>query len=279
VSFGLVNIPVRLYTATASHDIHFHEYQARTGQRIHHKRVAEKSGREVDFKDIVKGYEVSRGKVVLLDPDEVAALEPRKTRTIEIEQFVDLADVDPIVWDATYYLGPGDKGGAKSYELLRRAMVDSGKVGIGRFVLRTKEYLATVRPLGKGLALETMHFPDEIRAQEDVITELPGKVAVTPKEMALARQLIDSLSAKWDHGKFEDSYRDRVVALIQKKARGEAIEVEEAPEPSGKVVDLMEALKASLESGNGKPASKAAGKPRRKPPRRRSGGKRHARAA
>ena len=272
LSFGLVNVPVRLYSATASHDIRFHEYQAKTGQRIHHKRVAEKSGREVPYQQIVKGYELQRGKVVLLEPEELQALEPRKTRTIEVEQFVDLADIDPIVWDTAYYLGPGDQAGAvKSYELLRRAMLDTGKVGIGRFVMRSREYLVTVRPLGKGLALETMHFPDEIRDQSEV-TDLPSKTAVSPKELGLAKQLIDALSTKWDHRQFEDTYRDRVEALIKKKARGETITAEEPPEETGQVVDLMEALKASLQGGGSEGAREAASRPSRKSSRGDSAG-------
>jgi DNA end-binding protein Ku len=243
-------VPIKLYSATASHDVRFHEYQAKTGQRIHHKRVAEKSGREVPYEQIVKGYDVGRGKVVLLEPEEIKALEPHRSRTIEIEQFVDLADIDPIVWDAPYYLGPGDEGAAKSYELLRRAMLDTGKVGVGRFVMRNKEYLVTVRPLGRGLVLETMHFSDEIRDPKEV-TELPARVNVTGKELGLAKQLIEALSTKWDHKHFEDSYRDRVTDLIQKKAKGQKIVVEEPPEEEGKVVDLMEALKASLQGGGG----------------------------
>jgi DNA end-binding protein Ku len=248
LSFGLVNVPVRLFSATASHDVRFHEYQAKTGQRIHHKRVAEKSGREVPYQQIVKGYEVGRGKVVLLDPEEIQALEPRRSRTIEIEQFVDLAQIDPIVWDAPYYLGPGDETAAKSYELLRRAMLETNKVGVGRFVMRSKQYLITVRPLGRGLVLETMHFADEIRDQKEV-TELPARVNVTARELGLARQLIEALSTEWDHSKFEDTFRDRVSALIEKKAKGQKIVAEEPAEEPGKVVDLMEALKASLQGG------------------------------
>ena len=249
LSFGLVNVPVRLYTATVSHDVRFHEYQVGTGQRIHHKRVAEKSGREVDYDHIVKGMEVGRGKIITLEREEIDSIEPKKSRTIEIEQFVQLAEIDPIVWDTTYYIGPTDDGGAaKSYELLRRAMEETGKVGIGRFVMRTKEYLATVRPLGRGLALETMHFADEIRSQAEV-GAVSTRAAVAPRELALAKQLIDSLTDEWNHKKFEDTYRDRVQALIAKKAKGQKIEVEEAPEETGQVVDLMEALKASLGGG------------------------------
>jgi DNA end-binding protein Ku len=249
LSFGLVNVPIRMYSATASHDVRFHEYQSGTGQRIHHKRVAEKSGREVDYEDIVKGYELGKGKVVLLEPEEIKALAPRHSRAIEIEQFVDLADIDPIVWDAPYYLGPGDDTAAKSYELLRRAMDETGKVGIGRFVMRNKEYLVTVRPLGKGLVIETMHYQDEIRDQKEAVTDLPSRVSVNPRELGMAKQLIEALSARWDHGKFEDTFRGRVQELIKKKAKGQKIVVEELPAEEGKVVDLMEALKASLQGG------------------------------
>jgi DNA end-binding protein Ku len=278
LSFGLVNVPVKLFSATASHDVHFHEYQAKTGQRIHHKRVAEKSGREVSYEDIVKGYEVSKGKVVLLEPEEIKALAPRRSRMIEIEQFVDLADIDPIVWDSPYYLGPGNETAAKSYELLRRAMDETGKVGIGRFVMRNKEYLVTVRPLGKGLVIETMHYQDEIRDQKEAVTELPARVAVNPRELGMAKQLIESLSTRWDHSKFEDTFRDQVQSLIQKKAKGQKIVAEEAPPEEGKVVDLMEALQASLQGGaSGNGARAASGRERRrKSPRRRS---RHSRAA
>jgi DNA end-binding protein Ku len=251
ISFGLVNIPVRLYTATASHDIAFHQFQARTGQRIHHKRVAERTGREVPFEDIVKGYEISKGKVVLIEPEELETLEPKKNRTIEIEQFVALQEIDPIIWDRTYYVGVDDSQGAqKSYQLLRRAMEETEKVGIGRFVMRTKEYLVTVRPFGRGLALETMFYADEIRDQEDAAGAAP-KATVSPRELTMARQLIDALSAPFDLKKFKDTYRDRVEELVKKKARGEEIVVEAPPEEPAGVVDLMEALKASLKAGQG----------------------------
>ena len=220
-----MNIPVRLYTATASHDISFHQFQAKTGQRIHNKRVAERSGREVPYEQIVKGYELAKGKVVLVDPKELEALEPKRTRTIEIEQFVELSEIDPILWETTYYLGTDESAGArKSYLLLRKAMEETGKVGVGRFVMRTKEYLVTVRPFGSGLALETMYYADEIRDQEEA-AGLPGKAAVSPRELQMARQLIETLSAPFDLKKFGDTYRDKVEKLLQKKARGEEIRV------------------------------------------------------
>jgi DNA end-binding protein Ku len=278
-----VNIPVRLYTATVSHDISFHQFQAKTGQRIHNKRVAERSGREVSYEDIVKGYEVAKGKVVLVDPEELEAIEPKRTRTIEIEQFVELAEIDPILWDATYYVGPeGSQGAVKSYQLLRRAMEDAGKVGIGRFVMRTKEYLVTVRPFASGLALETMFYADEIRDQEEAAGK-PGKVTVAPTEMAMAKQLIQAMSAPFELKKFKDTYRDKVMELIAKKSRGEEIVYEEPPAETGQVVDLMAALKASLSGGaNGHgakaraPARASARKDSRRRPSRRGRGHSHA---
>jgi DNA end-binding protein Ku len=249
INFGLVNIPVRLFTATVSHDFAFHQFQAKTGQRIHHKRVAERTGREVPFEQIVKGYEVGKGKVVLIEPEELEALEPKRSKTIEIEQFVELGEIDPILWDKAYYVGAAEGAGAsKSYALLRRAMLDASKVGIGRFVMRTKEYLVTVRPFGRGLALETMFFADEIRDQTEAAGE-PPKVTVSERELGMARQLIEAMTAPFDLKKYQDTYRDRVKELLRKKARGEEIVVEEEPEEPGKVVDLMAALKASLESG------------------------------
>jgi DNA end-binding protein Ku len=268
ISFGLVTIPVRLYPATVSHDVAFHQYEQKTGRRIHLKRVAENTGREVPYQKIVKGYQVSKGKVVLIEPEELEVLEPKKTRTIELEQFVDLQDIDPIYWDRAYHVGPDSHPGArKSYELLRRAMEETGRVGIGRFVMRTKEYLVTIRPLGDGLALETMFFPDEIRDQSEVVSG-GKKLAVSARELDMAKQLIASFEQKWNPKGLEDTYRDRVMELIQKKARGEEIVVEESPEPQGEVIDLMQALKASLSDSR-----KAAGKrPARGQGRKRKGG-------
>jgi DNA end-binding protein Ku len=278
ISFGLVNIPVRLFTATASHDISFHQYQAKTGQRVHNKRVAERSGREVPYDQIVKGMEVRKGRVVLIDPEELEALEPKRSRTVEIEQFVELQEIDPIIWDTTYYVGPDEGQGAqKSYELLRRAMLDSGRVGIGRFVMRTKEYLVTVRPFGKGLALETMYYADEIRDQAEV-TGGSSRVTSSPREVTMAKQLIEAMSAPFDLKKFKDTYRDRVKDLIDRKARGEEIVVEEPPEQPEGVVDLMEALKASLQrdGANGRKATRT---PARRRTRRTGRKSRESRAA
>jgi DNA end-binding protein Ku len=278
VSFGLVNIPVRLFSATVSHDVAFHQFEEKSGQRIHLKRVAERSGREVPFQKIVKGYEVSKGKVVLIEPKELAALEPKKNRTIELEQFVDLHQIDPLYFEHTYYLAPEDHPGArKSYELLRRAMEEMERVGVGRFVMRTKEYLAAIRPLGPGLALETMFFPDEIREQGDVLGG--HKVAASPRELDMAKQLIKSLDDRWDPRRYQDTYRERVLELIRKKARGEEIVEQEAPPPSGQVVDLMEALKASLQSARKPARGRGAGAAKGKGARSTRGRRGHRRAA
>ena len=247
ISFGLVNIPVRLYTATKTHDIAFHQVEEKTGKRIHYKRLAEGTSREVPFGQIAKGYEVSKGKTVVIEPEELEAIEPKKTRTIEIEEFVKLEEIDPAYWDQTYYVGPEDRAGApKSYALMRRAMEETGRVGIGRFVMRTKEYLVTVRPLGAGLALETMFYADEIRDLDAMIPASLKRTAISPRELALAKQLIEAREGHFQPSKFKDSYRARVLDVIRKKGRGQEIPHEAPPEEPGQVVDLMEALKASL---------------------------------
>jgi len=263
ISFGLVNIPVRLFTATKTHDIAFHQVEEKTGKRIHYKRLAEGTNREVPFKQIAKGFEVAKGRTVVIEPEELAAIEPKKTRTIEIEEFVNLDEIDPVHWDQTYYVGPEDRAGApKSYALIRRAMEETGRVGIGRFVMRTKEYLVTLRPFGVGLALETMFYADEIRAIDAVVPASVKHTAVSPRELALAKQLIEAREAHFDAREFKDTYRARVLDVIRKKGRGQEIPQEAPEEEPGQVVDLMEALKASL--GRSKRAAKGPAHGRRK---------------
>ncbi|MFP5327353.1 MAG: Ku protein, partial [Acidimicrobiia bacterium] len=198
ISFGLVNVPVKLYSATEDKDIHFNQFQKGTGERIRYKRVAESSGDEVDYDDIVKGYEFSKGRFVMVEPEELEAVEPGKSRTIEIEDFVELDDVDPIYFEKTYYLAPQDGNGAdKAYALLREAMEKANKVAIGRFVMRTKQYLVALRPQGKLLLLETMFFPDEIRATKE-LEDLAKGAKVSDRELKVAEQLIDSLTSDWN---------------------------------------------------------------------------------
>ena len=253
ISFGLVNVPVKLYSAVEQKDVSFHQLQKDTGERIHYKRVTDDSDDEVAYADIVKGYEVDKGQYVVVTPEELESVEPGRSRTVDIEDFVDLDEVDPIYFEKTYYMGPANKDAAKTYELLRKALERTNKVAIARFVMRTKQYLAAVRANGKVLMLETMYFPDEVRDAE-VIDNLPKGVKLSDRELAMAEQLIDSLTSDWEPDRYHDTYRERVLELIQAKAKGEDIVTEEAEQPA-KVVDLMAALEASLEQTKGRSAS------------------------
>jgi DNA end-binding protein Ku len=251
VSFGLVNVPVKLYPAVHHQNLAFHQFQEGTNTRIRNKRVSEKTGREVDYDDIVKGYEVEKGHYVMVDPDELAEFAPRATRTIDIEDFVALDDIDPIFYEATYYLAPDKSDGArKAYVLLREALEDEGKVAIGRLVMRTKQYLAAIRPYDRALALSTMLFHDEIVPVSEIDDIPTGRSApkATPAEVKMARQIIQSMASEWDPRRYEDTYRIQVLDFLKKKAAGEEIVVEEAPEEQAEVVDLMAALEASLEA-------------------------------
>ena len=274
ISFGLVNVPVKLYSSVSRKTVRFHQLNGKTGHRIAQKRVDSVTNEEVPYEDIVKGYELTKEHYVVITPDELEALDPEKSRTIDIEDFVDLSEIDPIYYDHPYYLVP-DKGAAKAYGLLLKAMEESGKVAIARVVLRSKEQLVAIRPAPGGvLMMETMIFADEVVAP-DQIEELPGAkdLKVSDREVQMAQQLIDSLSSDFEPGKYSDEYREKVLELVERKAAGEEIAVQpEAPEPK-KVPDLMAALEASLAAvkgdgaGNGK-----AEKPKKKP----AGGKKEA---
>jgi DNA end-binding protein Ku len=261
ISFGLVTVPVKLYPATEQKDIQFHQFKEGTRQRIRNKRVAEETGREVDFEDIVKGYEVEKGKFVIVTPEELESVAPEKTRTIEITDFVDLSEIDPIYFEKTYYLAPEDDAGAKrAYALLAKAMEVEGKVAIGRFVMRTKEYLAAIRPKDGVLVLETMFFPDEIR-QPSELENVPVRLRVDDRQVKMARQLIGTLSSDWDPKRYHDEYRERVLKLIRDKAKGKEVVLPEAAANETKVKDLMEALRESIEAtkkGKRAPERKAA---------------------
>ena len=269
ISFGLVNVPVKLYSAVSQQDLHFNQFEEGTGARIHYKRVSEKSGKEVDYDKIVKGYEVSKGQFVMITPDELEALEPRGTRTIDIEDFVSLDEIDPVYYEHTYYLAPQGEGSGKAYGLLLKAMEEQGKVGIGRFVMRTKQYLGAIRPLDGVLALSTMLFGDEVVDRKS-IDDLPDRrSSVSDRELKMAGQIIESLSTNWDPSRYEDTYRERVLELIESKAKGEELVMPEAPEEAPKVVDLLAALEASLaaaKEGSAAKTKKAAAstKPARK---------------
>jgi DNA end-binding protein Ku len=246
ISFGLVNIPIKLYNAVSRKNVSFNQIDSRTGSRIKMQRVSTADGSEVPYEAIVKGYELSPDRFVLIEPDELDALDPDSTRTIEIEEFVDLADIDPVFYDAAYYVAPG-KASEKPYALLVRAMEEQGKVAIARFVMRTKQYLAALRPKDGALVLSTMVYADEVVPAEDISDiQAVGDVEVSDRELAMATQLIQSLSTDFEPNRFRDEYRDRVLELIEKKAAGEEIVVESAPAAQTPVVDLMAALEASV---------------------------------
>jgi len=258
ISFGLVNIPVKLYSAVSRKTVRFHQIDAESGQRIRQQRVNPASGDEVPYEQIVKGYEISPDKYVTITPEELEALEPQKTRTIDIEEFVDLEQIDPIYYDHPYYLAP-DKGAAKAYRLLLDAMEQADKVAIARVVIRSKENLVALRSYDGAITMETMLFPDEV-VQPDSIEELAsadGNVKTSKRELDMAKQLIESLSGDFDPNAYRDEYRERVLDLIERKAAGETITVE-APEPERKEVpDLMAALEASITASKSPPKKRA----------------------
>ncbi len=249
ISFGLVNVPVKLFTAARSKDIAFNQLHAADGARIQMRRVCSEDGQEVPYGDIVKGYEVSPDRYVVISPDELDALAPEVTKGIDIEEFVDLADIDPVYYENSYYLTP-DKGGAKAYALLHQAMQEAGKVAIGRVVLRSKQYVVALRAAGGALCLSTLYFADEVLDAES-LEALPTEVKFEKRELAMAQQLIGALAEKFDPTKFHDAYRAKVLELIERKAEGEEIVLQPRAEPAPKVVDLMAALEASIASARG----------------------------
>jgi DNA end-binding protein Ku len=253
ISFGLVNVPVKLYSATSDNELHFNQFEEGTSDRVRYKRVNERTGKEVPYEKIVKGYEVSKDNFVIVTPEELEEYDPEATRTIDIEDFVDIDEIDPIYYERTYYLAPdgGSQGTIKAYNLLLKAMEDKGKIGVGRMVMRTKQYLVAARPLDGVLALSTMRFADEVRDRSEIDIPSGKKADVSKREVDMAGQIIDSLTVDWKPERYEDTYREEVLELIQRKAKGEDIVAKtEAPEQA-KVIDLMAALEASLEQARG----------------------------
>ena len=258
ISFGLVNVPVKLYSSVSRKTVRFHQLNGKTGHRIAQRRVDPDTGDEVAYEDIVKGFELSKDRYVVITPDELESLDPEKTRSIDIEDFVDLQDIDPVYYDHPYYLVP-DKGASKAYGLLLHAMEEADKVAIARVVIRSKEQLVAIRPaFGRALMMETMVFADEVVSPEE-IDDLPeaDDLKISDRELKMAQQLIDSLSSEFEPAKYKDEYREKVLELIERKAAGEEIAVQpEAPQPK-KVPDLMAALEASLAAVKGDGDGKA----------------------
>jgi len=256
ISFGLVTVPVRMISATRSLDVRFHQLEEGTGSRIRYKRVSEQSGEEVPNDRIVKGYELEAGRYVVVEADELASLKPKANRQIEIEDFVDLADIDPVYFEQPYYLIP-DKENAKAYRLLVDVMDELGKVAIGRFVLRSKEALVAIRPVDGALVLETMRFADEVLAADRAQPLAEPASEPSEREKDMAKQLVNSLTASFDPEKYHDEYREELLALIEKKAAGEEIVAAPEAEEPAKVLDLMAALEASLARAGAKQGKSA----------------------
>jgi DNA end-binding protein Ku len=256
ISFGLVTVPVKLYSSVNRKTVRFHQLSGKSGVRIAQKRVDPSTGDEVAYEDIVKGFELTPDRYVVIEPGELETLQPKKTKTIEIEDFVELSDIDPIYYDHPYYLAPG-AGGSKPYRLLVEAMRETGRVAIARVVIRSKEALVALRPMDDHvLGMSTMLFPDEI-VDPDSIDEISdtADVEVTKRELDIAKQLVESLAGPFEAAKYHDTYRQDVLDLIERKAAGEEIAVQPATdEEEEPVPDLMAALKASLDAVRDKDA-------------------------
>ncbi len=247
ISFGLIAIPIKLFNAVRHKGVSFNQLDERTMSRIRYRKVSDESGEEVPDEHIVKGYEVSKGRYVLVDPDELEPFIPSATRTVELEEFVEQSEIDPIYYENAYYVAPD--ANPKPYVLLARAMEEAGKVAIGRFVMRNKQYTAAIRAIDGRLMMSTLAYADEV-VLADSIDELAGldDVDVSAREVKMAEALVESLSDEFSPDKYHDDYREQVLGLIEKKAAGEEFEVPEVAAEKPKIVDLMAALEASVEA-------------------------------
>jgi DNA end-binding protein Ku len=267
ISFGMVTVPVKLYSALDRKSVRFHQLSGKTGVRVAQKRVDPTTGEEVPYAEIVKGYEIAPDRYVVIEPGELETLQPKKTKTIEIEDFVELSQIDPVYYDHPYYLAPGP-GGSKPYRLLLEAMRKTGKIAIARVVIRSKEQLVAIRPMGDALGMATMIFADEILPADrvDEIAEA-AEVETTMRELDIAKQLVESLAGDFEPERYSDTYRADVLALIERKAQGKQIAVQpEAEEVAAPAPDLMSALKASLDAVRAREGTNGAGKKAKKAP-------------
>jgi DNA end-binding protein Ku len=281
LSFGLVSVPVELYTATDTHGPVFHQFEEGTADRIRYQRVNERTGDEVEYSDIVKGADAG-GDYVLLDQDELDSVAPGRSRLMDIHTFVDTGDIDPLYFNKAYFLGPGGEETGKLYALLREAMEKAGKAAIASFVMRGREYLAAVRADRDILVLETLFFADEVRDPAQQIPDLPGRVKLSRQELNMARQLIEAMSGPWKPADYRDTYTDRVNDLIEAKKHKKKVQpAQEAPAATN-VVDLSEALQSSVQAARAGSGRKAAAKkpgrkaPAKKPDRKKTGSRKSA---
>jgi DNA end-binding protein Ku len=259
ISFGLVSVPVGLYTATEEHEPTFHQFQEGSSDRIRYKRVNERTGKEVDYSDIAKGADVGGGHYVMLTDDDLSSVAPGRSRSLDIERFVDLDEIDPVYFSKSYYLAPGSDETKKTYALLREAMASSNKAAVGTFVMHGKEHLAAIRAAGPVLVLETLFFADEVRDPKAELDGVPSRGKFRGEEMAMATQLIETMSGPWRPKDYHDTYTDRVNELIKSKNTGEEFEPSDAAPDATNVVDLMDALQRSVDAaraGRRSPAKK-----------------------
>ncbi|WP_030659450.1 Ku protein [Streptomyces rimosus] len=263
LSFGLVNLPVRMYAATESHTVHFHQIQRGTSDRIRNKRVNERTGKEVPAEEIVKGVDAG-DSYVLVEPEELDDIAPGRSRALEIGGFVDLDAIEPVYFATTYYLGPRGKDYAKVYALLHKALQETDKAGIATFVMRNRAYLVAVKAEADILALHTLHWADEIRDPHDEIGDLPGRTKIPDRELKTAVQLIEALGTAWRPEDYHDTYQEQVRRLIEAKRKGETVEKAQEPPESTNVVDLMSALQASVDSARGGKKGKKSGPTQRR---------------
>jgi DNA end-binding protein Ku len=265
LSFGLVSVPVELFSATEDKTIHFNQFQSGTSDRIRNKRVNERTGEEVAFEDIVKGYDLGGGEYVIVTPDELEALEPGRTRNIEITDFVDLDEVDAVYYQKSYYLAPKGEQAERAYGLLRRAMEESHKSAVATLVMRGKQYLVTVRPEPRALVLQTMYFADEVRDPAKEVPGIPIEEEFTDRELKTAKMLVESMASPWEPERYHDTYRERVEELVDRKRAGEEVVLETHRAEPTKVVDLMAALEASVEAARGRSGKGASATAAEKP--------------
>ncbi|QTD96055.1 Ku protein [Streptomyces cyanogenus] len=248
ITFGLVTVPVGLYTATEDHTVHFHQLQRGTSDRVRNKRVNERTGDEVDTSDIVKGYELDEGQYVVVEPDELDDIAPGRSQTLDITDFVALDAIEPVYFDRTYYIAPRGKEYTEVYELLRAALAQSNKAGIATFVMRNKQYLTALRAEDRVLVLQTLHWADEVRDPSQELPELPSGRAGRGKQLDMALQLVDALSSDWDPARYHDTYQEKVRELVRAKAEGQEIVAAEEPPEATNVIDLMKVLEGSLQA-------------------------------
>jgi len=260
LAFGLVNVPVGLFSATVDRQMRFNQIHKGTSNRIRYRKVDEATGEEVSNEDIVSGFDTGEGEYVVLDREELKDAAPGRSELMEISDFVDIADIDPKFFRSTYYLAPRGKGADRAYALLRRAMHDTGKAGVATMVLRDREHLVVVRAAGDALVVESLYFADEIRDAGEVVGDLPDDKSFADRELTIAKQLIDSLSVDWEPERYKDTYRERVEALIDQKRKGRSVVAKKEDKPRTNVIDLMAALEESVaartksKSSSGKPA-------------------------